>query len=197
MSQLQTLVKPYLLPLIQGDAFAIDEKGQAIVAAWIAMTISVAEHFSQSDDRIAVSSADRRHIRKTLTAPPNWGIWIAHLERGNWKPYLVHNVFFISSAKHRIKRNKLGRQMPNTQTTAFTINELYIFAASSPVGIFDDWRFPRTIGAGKLKTLWPVKRNILSWPGTSLSGEEADSIAGSFFRFAEAVGRTVSAPPIP
>jgi hypothetical protein len=193
MSQLQTLAKPYLLPLIQGDATAMDAKGQEIVAAWIAMTITVAEYFGE---RITVSLRDRQHIRKTLTAPPNWHIWIAHFKRGNWKPHLIHNTFIISSAKHRIKRNVLGAQMPNTQTTAFTVNQLYIFAASSVTDTFREWRFPATKGAEKLKQVWPFKRNILSWPGSSLSDGEADDISGSFFRFAEAIGRATNAPEI-
>jgi len=64
-----------------------------------------------------------------------------------------------------------------------TVNELYIFAASSPMDIFDNWRFPATDGAGKLKQIWPLKRNILRWPGASLSGR-----SGSFFRFLENLG---------
>jgi hypothetical protein len=179
---------------MNGEATALDPTAQRILAAWIAMTVSVAEHFG---DRITVSASDRRHIRKTQRAPPRWKIWIGHFKRGNWKPYLIHNTLFISSAKHRIKRDKLRRPIPNTQTTAMTINELYIFAASSVTDIFDEWRFPGTEGAEKLKQIWPLKRNILPWPGASLSDREADHIAGSFYRFSEAVGHAVNAPQIP
>jgi hypothetical protein len=78
-----------------------------------------------------------------------------------------------------------------------TVGELYIFVASSPMDIFDNWRFPATEGAGKLKQIWPLRRNILGWPGPSLSGREADSISGSFFHFSESVGRAIRAPDIP
>jgi hypothetical protein len=71
---------------------------------------------------------------------------------------------------------------------AITVGRLYIFAASSATDIFEVWRLPSE-GIGKLTQIWPIKRNVIGWPPVPLSDRDADQIAGSFFRFAEAVAR--------
>lgn len=195
MSDLQQRAKPLLLSLIHGEATALDADSQKIVAGWIAMTVTVAEYFGRKEN-ITITASDRQHIRRTQTPPSRWKIWIGHYTRGNWKPHLVHNTFPISSSKHRIKRNELGSPRPNTQTTAFTVSQLYIFAASSVTDIFEEWRFSTIAGAAKLRQIWPLSRNIVAWPGPTLTDREADAIAGSFFNFAEAVGRKINAPAI-
>jgi hypothetical protein len=188
MSRLQTSVKPYLLPLVHGEVTVLDKKGQETLAAWIAMTVSVAEFFDDTMDRIAISTKDRIHIRKTQTAPPHWKIWLGYFVRGNWQPFLIHNTVPVSSPKNRIKRNDAGAPLPNTQTMAFAVNKLYIFAASSATDIFEDWRITAN-GVKKLTQVWPFKRNIIGWPPAPLSDREADQIAGAFFLFAEERGR--------
>jgi hypothetical protein len=67
----------------------MDAASQGIVAAWIAMTIIVAEYFDPA--KAAVSYAQRQYLRKNQRVPPNWKIWIRHYKRGNWPAYLVHN----------------------------------------------------------------------------------------------------------
>jgi hypothetical protein len=185
MSTLQTKVKPHLLPLIKGEVTVLDSKAQEILAAWIAMTVMVAEYFEQ---RISTSSTDRIYLRKTQRPSDRWKILIGNFIRGNWKPHLIHHTFLIPSRTHHLKRNQSGTQMPNTQTTVFTVGQLYIFAASSPTDVFEQWRVTAD-GAGKLTQIWPISRNIIGWPPPSLTDLEADTVSGAFFRFAEQVGR--------
>ena len=59
MSRLQERAKPYVLPLVLGEATALGAAAQGIVAAWIAMTITVAEYFDPS--KAAVSPTQRRY----------------------------------------------------------------------------------------------------------------------------------------
>jgi hypothetical protein len=185
MSRLQEKAKPYLLPLVLGQTTAMDVAAQGIVAAWIAMTVMVAEYFDPS--MAAVSYAQRRHLCTDKTVPPNWKIWIGHYVRGTWLPYLVHNPLPISSAQHRIRKMETGAPRPNTQTTAVVVGELYIFAASSATDVFDRWEVP---GEGaKLAQIWPIRRNIIAWPSKTLSDRDADQIAGSFFLAVEEIGR--------
>jgi len=185
MSKLQEKVKPYLIPLISGDATAMDATGQGIVAAWIAMTVMVAEYFDPS--KAAVSYTQRRYLYKNQAVPANWKIWIGHYVRGSWPAYLVHNPLPISSSKHRVRRLDTGLPRPNTQTTALVVGELYIFAASSDTDVFDRWEVP---GEGeKLAQIWPIRRNIVAWPTKTLTDRGADQVAGSFFLAVEEIGR--------
>jgi hypothetical protein len=190
MSLLQTEAKPYLLTLIKGEPSALDVNIQTIIAAWIAMTVIVAEYFGE---RVTTTVSDRHYFRKVKKPSDRWKLFIGHFKRGNWKPHLVHHTFPISSSKYHIKRNQFGAPTPNTQTTALTVGQLYIFAASSPTDVFEQWRVTAD-GAGKLAQIWPIKRNIVGWPPTALTDSEADSIAGAFFRFAEEVGRLNRTP---
>jgi hypothetical protein len=185
MSRLQEKAKPYLLPLVLGQTTAMDVTAQGIVAAWVAMTVMVAEYFNPS--MAAVSYAQRRHLCSNKTVPPNWKIWIGHYVRGTWPPYLVHNPLPISSAQHRIRKTETGAPRPNTQTTALVVGQLYIFAASSATDVFDRWEVP---GEGvKLAQIWPICRNIIAWPTKTLSDRDADQIAGSFFLAVDEIGR--------
>ena len=190
MSRLQERAKPYVLPLVLGEATALGAAAQGIVAAWIAMTITVAEYFDPS--KAAVSPTQRRYLCRNQAVPPNWKIWIGHYVRGNWRAHLVHHPLPISSAQHRIRRIDSGSPQPNTQTTAFVVGQLYIFAASSTTDVFDRWQVP---GEGaKLAQIWPIRRNIVAWPTKTLSDRGADQIAGSFFHAVEEIGRRIRAP---
>jgi hypothetical protein len=86
-----------------------------------------------------------------------------------------------------------GLPRPNTQTTAFVVGQLYIFAASSVTDVFDRWEAPGEGGA-KLAQIWPIRRNIVAWPTKTLSDRDADQIAGSFFLAVEEIGRRTRAP---
>jgi hypothetical protein len=183
MSDLQQKAKPHLLPLMHGDVSAIGINEQKLLTAWIAMTISVAEYFG---GRIAVPSADRRYIKKFRAAPPHWKIWIGNFARGDWRPHLVHNTFAFSSEKYHIKRNEFGMRQPQAQTSAFTVNKLDIFAGSSISDIFEKWRLTAR-GSRKLAQIWPIERNIVSWPPDALSDTEADQIAHSFVHFTDTI----------
>jgi len=185
MSALQLAAKPYLLPLIQGDGTALDATGQEIIAAWIAMTVIVAEFYKK---RVTSTAPDRQFLRKNKRPSDQWKIRIGNFERGNWGPHLVHSTFPISYPGWRPKFDDVGLPRPNTQTTEMTVGKLYILAASTPTDIFEQWRVTAN-GARKLAQIWPFRRNIIGWPPEPLTDREADDIAGAFFRFTEEIGR--------
>jgi hypothetical protein len=87
----------------------------------------------------------------------------------------------------------IGLPRPNTQTTAFVVGQLYIFAASSATDVFDGWQVPGH-GGGKLAQIWPIRRNIVAWPTKTVTDREADQIAGSFFVAVEEIGQRNRAP---
>jgi hypothetical protein len=186
MSRLQNAAKPYLIPLITGQSTALDAKEQAIVAAWIAMTVMVAEH--NDPTKVGISAAERLQFKNAQTAPPHWKIWIGDYQRGNWKGRWVHHVLEIAE-KHVIKASGRTTPLPNTQTATMVLGRLYIHVASSATDVFEKWRITAD-GARKLVQLWPLKRNIIGWPpAAALTDRDADTIAGAFYMFVEAIGR--------
>jgi hypothetical protein len=178
MSQLQQRTKPYLLPLISGDVTAFDAKAQEILSAWVAIFVMVAEHFDRY--KVVSSQTERGSLWKNQKAPSNWKIWIGDYQRKNWKAHLARFCVAISSRKHhRIRRMDNGLPRPNTQTVTFVVGRLYVHVASSATDIFEDWHLVRP---DLLVQIWPVRRNIVAWPRTTMTDRDADKIAGEFHR---------------
>lgn len=184
MSRLQERAKAYLLPLINGDVTAFDVRGQAVLSAWIAMFVMVAEYFDPY--KVATSPKQRRFLLKNQKAPRNWKIWIGDYQRGNWVGHLVHFAVPISSKHHKPEIMDNGLPRPNTQTMTFTVGRLYVHVASSVTDVFEDWRLTKT---DLLEQIWPIRRNIIGWPPTTLNDRDADQIAAAFQRVSDEIGR--------
>jgi hypothetical protein len=181
MSQLQQRAKPYLLPLVFGDVTAFDARAQEILSAWVAMFVMVAEHFDRY--KVVSSQKERSFLWKRQKAPANWKIWIGDFEKKNWKGHLARFCVPISSKKHRIKRMDNGLPRPNTQAVTFVVGRLYVHVASPVTDIFEKYR------PDLLVQIWPVRRNIVAWPPTTMTDRDADRIAAAFHRFSGEVGR--------
>jgi hypothetical protein len=184
MSQLQQRTKPYLLPLTSGDVTAFDARAQEILSAWVATFVMVAEHFDRY--KVVSSQKERRFLCKNQKAPANWKIWIGDFEKKNWKGHLARFCVPISSKEHRIKRMDNGLPRPNTQTVSFVVGRLYVHVASSATDIFENWHLDR---CDLLVQIWPVRRNIVAWPPTTMTDRDVDGIAAAFHRLSNEVGR--------
>ena len=93
LSRIQEQAKPYLIPLIRGERFALNPDGQRAVGTWCAMATMTGEYLDRDADAIGVSQADRDHLMQTGTAPPHWKIWIGryigYALPGPWQHYTV------------------------------------------------------------------------------------------------------------
>jgi hypothetical protein len=187
MGKLQERAKPRLLPLMQSEVTAFDAGVQETIAAWIAMFTMVAEHF---DPRKVVSTqAEREYLRKNRKPPPNWQIWIADYERGDWPALLAHFAVPISSPHCAPEIMDNGLPRPNTQTMSFVVGRLYVHVRSSATDIFENWRFARP---DVLAQIWPIRRNIVAWPLKTLTDRDADGIANSFHLASDSVARRMA-----
>jgi hypothetical protein len=185
MAKLQEKAKPYLLPLISGEVTVLDERAQAVVAAWMTMFSMVAEHFDLT--KVSTSARQRYDFWKNQKPPATWKIWTGDYERGNWVGYLVHFALPISSKDHLPEIMDNGVPRPNTQTMTFTVGRLYITLCGSVTDIFEDWQLNRT---DLLTQIWPFRRNLVAWPPkTTMNDRDADQIAGAFQRKSDEVGR--------
>lgn len=144
MSDLQQSAKPHLVPILSGDSTTLNRKGQKIVSAWAAMTAMTAEYLKK--EHVAVSQADRDHLRTHGVPPKSWRIWIASISGSGLKHHYWHNAMALTDQK--VQGAALHAAHPsNTQTSTIGFGEhLLVYAMSTQVGaangIIRRWTFP-------------------------------------------------------
>jgi hypothetical protein len=180
MSRLQETTKMYLAPLVLGEVTAFDVPIQKRLGAWIAMSVMVSERLDVGTS--VISASERQCLRTNQMAPSNWKIWIGDYARDDWPGYWVHFAGSVYPAGAHYDRLPDGSAKPNTQTTAFIVGRLYIYAASSTSSVFDG-----EVRSKKLVSLWPTRRNIIGWPPETMNDNDADRYAGAFQRYRDVV----------
>jgi hypothetical protein len=86
------------------------------------------EHVSREPKQIAISQAERDRLMNMRTPPGGWRIWIGRHRSQGWPGQWVHATFPVASSEKKIANED---RLPNTQSTAFQIGELYAFVLSS------------------------------------------------------------------
>jgi hypothetical protein len=189
MSDLQTVAKPVLIPLIAGKSIVLTSDRQKALAAWAAMSVICAEYFYP--ERAATSVTDRRWFFKNRVPSHNMRIWIGDFDRQKWKAVWAHSSLRISEreGKYPWTVHPDGTPRPNTQTTTFVVGRLFIHAYSCP--------FPEILNAEKavnavdqrLSQIWPPRHSFLVWPPTdTLSDRDADRLTAAIFQQLDIAG---------
>ena len=184
MSEIQNRAKPYLIPLINTELCVLDHYAQSIIAAWIAMASMTGEYVSKSDERIGVRQCDRDWLKDTQTAPSNWKIWIGRHRPVSSDMRWVHVVGTILDADVLPATLSDADRRPNTQTTSFTIGELYFFAMSTPYpAIANTWNWRTARRArGRLVQIWPHTSMGIFWPMPLMTDADAASFGTAVAR---------------
>jgi hypothetical protein len=193
LSGIQNSAKPFLLPLFEGAAHQIDVEAQKKIAAWITMATMTGEYLSREPRRVAVSQVDRTWFMDHSEPLPNWSVWIG---RHRW-----HRAVPQSShlSLHVLDTDTLPDQLtdeparPNTQTTAFSIGELFAFAMSSefpeiPPGW--DWR-TATSARINLRRIWPIEKAAIRWPPPAMTDQHATAYPVAFAHYMDDLARKV------
>jgi hypothetical protein len=180
MGTLQEKAKPILTPLAVRQPTILDRMAQTTLYAWVSMAVITSEFDDPAT--VAVPTADRLHLWHTKTAPPDWRIWIGHLPPGQWPALWVHHPLAI--AENIPVGTDDGLSRLNTQATTYVIGETHIHVLSSIFGdVISDWRF-NSRAASILSQIWPIIDETVSWPpAISMTGDDADFIAGAFFNY--------------
>jgi hypothetical protein len=176
MSAVQSKTKPILIQLLRGERCTLGKRDQAILATWIAMFTMVAEFRFRPGDLSAISANERRQFMETQRPPPNWKIWIGALGDDSWKGRYYHRTLPIYSPEDVVKRTVNGVLVPNTQTTTFVVNKLYVHVLSSSVIEVDRQK----IDSRLVQRIWPLLAKI-KWPPRFLSPDDAEWISSAFF----------------
>jgi hypothetical protein len=78
MSDLQTLTKPVLLPLLLGERKNLSQRKQTVLATWESMFAMVYESSStEYPKEKAITELQRQTFKKEKMPPKNWMVWIA------------------------------------------------------------------------------------------------------------------------
>jgi hypothetical protein len=185
MSDLQNKTKPILIPLLQGDRHSLRKPSQAILAAWVTMFTMVAEFRLRPSELAAVTAEERRQFMKTQRPLPNWKIWIGSNDDVNWKGRYIHTTLPVYSSDDQGKRTSNNVLIPNTQTTTFTVNNLFIHELSSSVVEIDRQKISERL----VQRIWPLLTKTIKWPPRPLTSNDAKLIAAAFFE--GATGKTL------
>lgn len=75
---------------------ALDQVAQTILAAWVAMTVMVAEYTDAED--VAIPQEDRDFLHRLRLPPPHWRIWIGRHQL-QFHPLYAHNAMTLVAEK--------------------------------------------------------------------------------------------------
>lgn len=179
MSVLQSQTKPILVPLLNGEPYSLRRRDQAILATWVTMFAMVAEFRLRSGELAAISEAERKEFMASRLPLKNWKIWIGAIDDETWRGRYVHTTLPVYSASDVEKRTSDGVPIPNTQTTSFVVNKLYVHAISSSV--VDLHR--QQISTKIVQRIWPLFTKIIKWPPRYfLDSQDAEWLSMAFFR---------------
>ena len=179
MSGIQSAVKPYLVPMLNGASIELSRRTQRLLAAWVAMATMCAEYTDRQT--VAIAQTDRDRLFDAQVPPSHWRIMLGRFKRGTWRGYYVHNVLpFVEENAPKAKPGTLTP--PNTQTTTLVVGEVYFHVMSSTIArrMIKRWRFPDAV-APFLTQLWPITGNLV-WPPVQTMGDnEAEIVANHFY----------------
>lgn len=180
MSRLQEQAKPFLVPLITGVDTPLHRRAQRTLAAWIAMTIMVAENIDRT--LVAVDQKDRAWLHANQTAPSHWRIWISAHRRDQHYLY-THNLLTLTEKKIEAVSNDPAL-VPNTQTTTICLGDyLLIHAMSSSVApsFIGRWPLPGPVRS-VIHQIWPIRNGTVRWSRAKrLTDDGIRLLANHFF----------------
>jgi hypothetical protein len=190
MSDLQQDAKPFLVPMLKGEACRLHRRAQTTVAAWVAMTVMVAENIDR--EMVAIPQADRTSLRENRTAPRHWRIWLGRHHREKHALFTHRVLPFVPEEEYE----RLGRPTGahavgvNTQTSTICFGEhLLVHVMSSTVAwsIIRRWKLPMQVSGG-MAQIWPARAPIVAWPpGGTLTDTRIKLLADEFFDKATAL----------
>lgn len=179
--------RPILEKLLRGGSTRISPAEQQRVAAWAALKAMVAEY--DEGDHVTTLQIQRKYLMQRHRPPKNWGVWIGHYERQNWKPEWISAALSMAPDDWSEARLNERPRRFNGHSVTQVIGKLFIQVINLPKsGFVERWRFPMPDG-GQICRIWPPTHFSIVWPGPRMSDREADLVAHALPRTARRIAR--------
>jgi hypothetical protein len=140
---------------------------------------------------VGVTQTERTRFKNTQAPPIGWGIWIGHRRMLSSEMQWIHAAFPISDAEKTLQVADDGFPQANSQSTAFTIGELFVLSISTPFPeIVAGWRWQNFRRArARLHQIWPIQSLAIWGAPVLMTDAEARLIGTAFLRYMEDVAK--------
>jgi hypothetical protein len=183
MSQLETAVKPIILPLLVGAPSVLNADMQSTLARWILMKMMLAEQIFPTS--VSFSDDQRERFLTGLEMPFQLQIWLGKTNATNKDDeWFARAIRHSTSAALHPAPSPTITSVKNIHTLAFGTGGLFIFGLFSLYGSVPLELFFR-IGRPLIQ-LWPITSANLIWPPQDIVSDAiADRIANLLIALVE------------
>lgn len=164
MSNIQSRVKPMLIPFIAGHWSPPTTLQQEWLSAWAAMFTMVWE---LADPRtVAIPQSHRTHMMQFAThrsLPPGWFVWIGQIGKPRDVP-VWHRAFKLFKPAGPMGAVEVTKDFDTAQTTLFAAGAIFFQTVYlPPVGDIEVTRANLTAyaAASGLRRIWPIRKVML------------------------------------
>jgi hypothetical protein len=170
MSGVEGLVKPILIPMLQGQRFELDRISQHRLAVWITLKMLVAEN-QNVEDRV-IQNDGLAFFRAYRTVPRGTKIWIAHHDTPEW--YAGYGGQTLQATLDANAPTIRG--LKNIQATGFGVGHLFALTCFSALPTFEI-EFDEIEKMGVVRRLWPLRPGTITWPMRTVSDGALDRLS--------------------
>ena len=164
MSGLETEVKPFLGPMIEGRTVTLTKVQQVSLAAWATLKAMVAEHHHERS-KVALPP-EYEHLMCHRQPPTNWLVWVGSHNSVEWRAQYHHEGLTVPLPGLPFKTVD-GAAIRNLQSTTFGFGPV-VFYAVSAVPEFQ-LNLETHLDRFGLQRIWPVDSETIAWPVGALT----------------------------
>jgi hypothetical protein len=180
MSDLESAVRPTMGALVNDISMTLDAGQQRLLALWAVKTAMVIEGVKQAKNHF-YSAAQRSVFRTTLVPPEDTTVWLGRCVQSN----LLHG----EARKLNVSNQRATNPLEDGCATTFVVGRLVMQVLSvkrKPDAPRGGLSLKIRAGAweSKLVQIWPVEKQIVSWPPPQNFSDLDDGLRDLRRRFA-------------
>lgn len=156
MSEMETAVKPILLPLATTlEKESLDQVAQRVLAEWISLKLMVAEH-AEHGNHVSLP-AHLAGFKEARKIPEGTHIYIGSSISNEWRNTFARHVTTISTPENFAAGRPRERNMQYGTIGIGLLFVLYMYCG--------DVDLPKYLTIGPaFRKLWPLPESAISWP---------------------------------
>jgi len=170
MSGVEELIKPTLIPMLQGQPIDLSPDEQQKLATWITMKMLVMESEAPADR--VIQNDGLASFKSYRTIPRGTKIWIAYHDSPEW--YAGYGGQALQASLSPDRPFIRGRK--NIQATAFGVGHLFTLTYFTTLTGFEI-EFDEIEKMGVVRRLWPSRATSITWPMRTVSEGDLDRLS--------------------